>query len=167
MGTNPYAKYVNGEDVARLITAFPAKLSDVVARLGDSGMELSLAPGKWTVSQILCHLADCEIAFSFRWRQTLAEDGYVAQSFDQDRWAPRYPSIAGGDGLRTFLALRQWNVVLLDRLSSSDWERSLIHPERGELSFRTLVEITAGHDLNHLGQLNAIAAACLPGASVR
>jgi hypothetical protein len=109
------------------------------------------------VSEILCHLADCEIAFSFRWRQTLAETGYVAQSFDQDRWAPRYPSISGDDALRTFLALRGWNGILLDRLGPDDWSRALLHPELGEMTFGTLVGTMAGHDLNHLAQLNEIA----------
>jgi hypothetical protein len=157
VGRNPYANFLDGNDAKMLLLAFPAKLSKVVARLGSSGMGLRLAPGKWTVSEILCHLADCEIAFSFRWRQALAEDAYVAQPFDQDRWAPRYPSIAGEDALRTFLALREWNGILLDRLTPQDWRRTLVHPQIGELSYQTLVEITAGHDLNHLSQLNEIA----------
>jgi hypothetical protein len=163
LGQNPYARYVNGEDARTLVQAYPAKLNEAWARLGESGRGRRPAPGKWTASEILCHLADCEIAFSFRWRQTLADDAYVAQPFDQDRWAPRYAATDGEDALRTFLALRAWNGILLEQLEEVDWARKLVHPELGELTFKTLVEITAGHDLNHLAQLNAIAAQpCAP-----
>jgi hypothetical protein len=157
MGRNPYANFLNGEDAKSLLKAFPAKLNEVLARLGEAGMGLRLAPGKWTVGEILCHLADCEIAFGFRWRQALAEEAYVAQPFDQDRWAPRYPSTPAGDALRTFQAVRTWNCILLDRLTAEDWRRTLVHPQLGDLTFQTLVEVTAGHDLNHLSQLNEIA----------
>jgi hypothetical protein len=157
MGKNPYARFVEGLDAKSLIQGFPGKLTEVAARLGDEGLRLRYAPGKWTASEVLCHLADCEIAFSFRWRQALAEDGYVAQPFDQDRWAPRYAATSGREALRTFLALRAWNSTLLDQLTAADWGRALSHPELGELSFQTLIEITAGHDLNHLAQLEAVA----------
>ena len=158
MSTNPYAAFLNGHDAATLVKQYPDKLAAVISELGPSGMGLRLAPGKWTVSQILCHLADCEIAFSFRWRQTLAEDNHVVQPFDQDHWAKPYASLSADDALRTFLALRHWNVLFLDSLSPSDWEREVTHPERGRQTFRTLVETMAGHDLNHLKQLEAIAA---------
>ncbi len=109
------------------------------------------------MAEILCHLADTEIAFSFRWRQALAEEHHIVQPFDQDHWATHYSSMPGEEALTTFIALRRWNATLLDRLSPGDWERRLIHPERGEQTFRTLVETMAGHDLNHLEQLERIA----------
>jgi DinB superfamily len=158
MSTNPYAIFLNGRDATSLVKQYPDKLTAVVSELGTAGMERSLAPGKWTVRQILCHLADTEIAFAFRWRQALAEENHVVQPFDQDLWANRYASPAADDALRTFLALRRWNALLLDDLSPADWERELTHPERGRQTFRTLVETMAGHDLNHLDQLEKIAA---------
>lgn len=157
MSTNPYAAFVGDQDPGRLVREFPGKLNAVIAKLGVAGMGHSLAPGKWTVAEILCHLADCEIAFSFRWRQTLAEPDHTVQPFDQDHWATHYAAMSGEQALKTFLALRQWNCVLLDQLSSNDWERRVTHPERGEMTFLTLVETMAGHDLNHLRQLETIA----------
>lgn len=157
MSTNPYAAFLNGQDPVPLITQFPEKLGAVVSSLGPEGMDRSLAPGKWTAAEILCHLADTEIAFSFRWRQALAEKNHVIQPFDQDHWATHYGSMPAEEALRTFVTLRRWNVLLLDRLSPTDWERRLTHPERGEQSFRTLVETMAGHDLNHLKQLETLA----------
>ena len=158
MSTNPYAAFLDGQDAASLVKQFPDKLTSVIAKLGTECMEHSLAPGKWTVRLILCHLADTEIAFAFRWRQALAEENHVVQPFDQDHWASRYASLSGEDALRAFIALRRWNVLLLEKLSPADWERELTHPERGRQTFRTLVETMAGHDFNHLGQLEEIAA---------
>src|SRR5271170_2395066 len=158
MSTNPYAVFLNGQDAASLVKQFPDKLTAVISELRATGMGLSLAPGKWTVRQILCHLADTEIAFAFRWRQALAEENHVVQPFDQDHWASRYTSLPADDALRTFVALRNWNALLLEELTPADWERELTHPERGQQTFRTLVETMAGHDLNHLEQLEKIAA---------
>jgi uncharacterized damage-inducible protein DinB len=158
LNTNPYYRFLAGRSPATLIAEFSGKLIQIVSQLGEEGRERSLAPGKWTVRQILCHLADTEIAFAFRWRQALAEEQHVVQPFDQDLWAFRYISLSAEDALRTFVALRRWNVLLLDSLSPADWERELTHPERGRQVFRTLVETMAGHDLNHLGQLEEIAA---------
>jgi DinB superfamily len=158
MSKNPYAAFLNGQDAGALVRQFPEKLTAVVSELGRAGMARSLAPGKWTVAEILCHLADTEIAFSFRWRQALAEEDHVVQPFDQDHWARHYATMSGEQALQAFVALRRWNSILLDQLSPGEWERHVTHPERGALSFRTLVETTAGHDLNHLGQLEKIAA---------
>ena len=157
MAGNPYAKFVEGQDAAQLVREFPAKLSTAVGRLGAAGMGRRLGPGKWTVAEILCHLADTEIAFSFRWRQTLANEDHTVQPFDQDLWAKRYSSTPGEEALEVLLALRRWNTVLLDRLGPDDWERRVNHPELGPMTFRTLVEIMAGHDLNHLAQIKQLA----------
>jgi hypothetical protein len=158
MSKNPYAVFLDGQDAGALVKQFPDKLVAIVSKLGPAGMNRSLAPGKWTVAEILCHLADTEIAFSFRWRQALAEEDHVVQPFDQDHWAKHYATISGEQALQAVLALRRWNSILLDQLSPGEWERHVTHPERGELTFRILVEIMAGHDLNHLGQLEKIAA---------
>jgi DinB superfamily len=157
MSTNPYAAFLNGQDAGPLVKQFPDKLAAVVSKLGTAGMGRSLAPGKWTAAEILSHLTDTEIAFSFRWRQALSEDDHVVQPFDQDHWAKHYANMPSDQALQAFVALRRWNSVLLDQLSPAEWERHVTHPERGELTFRTLVEIMAGHDLNHLDQLEKIA----------
>jgi hypothetical protein len=157
MSLNPYAQFLEGRDPVILAREYPAKLTEVAARLGEAGMARSLAPGKWTAAQILSHLADTEIAFSFRLRQALAEDNPTIQPFDQDYWATHYASFSGEDALKAFTALRQWNVLLLDQLSPKDWERPTTHPERGAMTFGTIVETLAGHDLNHLVQLEKIA----------
>ena len=156
---NPYATFLLGRDALQVVAETPARLSDLAEKLGDQGMERSYAPGKWSARMILCHLADSEVVFAFRLRQALTEPHHIIQPFDQDAWASSYSSsnLSGAAALRVFLALRQWNLALLKNLPKTTFTKPVTHPERGSMTFDTLFETMAGHDLNHLRQLDAIA----------
>lgn len=156
---NPYAGQLGKLDPLEVITATPHTLIHLADRLGSGGFERSYGPGKWTARVILCHLADCEIAFGFRLRQALAEEDHVIQPFDQDGWAKPYgnASYHAQTALQVFSAVRGWNLVLIGSLEPESYSRRVNHPERGEMTFRNLVETMAGHDLNHLRQLDIIA----------
>jgi len=134
------------------------QLESLAKQIGPAKLEKPRAPGKWSARQILCHLADCEIAFGFRLRQTLAEENHVIQPFDQDRWAKSYASYDAPGAVELFRTLRGWNVKLVTGVAQKDLEKKVVHPERGEETFRTIVETMAGHDLNHRQQLEEIAA---------
>ncbi len=158
---NPYAKFIGGRNPREVIRATPERLTAIAGRLGPGGLDRALAPGKWSVRQILCHLADGEIAFAFRIRQTLAEPHHVIQSFDQDAWGRYYasPSLDARSALEAFSAARRWNLALLDAVRREDFAKPVTHPERGAMTLQTIVETMAGHDLNHLEQLERIASA--------
>ena len=159
---NPYQKFLGDRRPQEVIAVTPAHLATIFQQLGPDGSERSYAPGKWSAREVLCHLADCEIAFAFRLRQALAEGHHTIQPFDQELWAKRYATLEAQQALRVFSELRRWNLLLLQTVSPDDYAKPVRHPERGELTFQTLVEIMAGHDLNHLGQLQAVTAP--PGA---
>ena len=156
---NPYASQLGDRDPLQVVASTPKRLEELSASLGERGMARSLVPGKWTAREILCHLADCEVAFGFRLRQTLAEDFHVIQPFDQDKWASSYGGYEASEALFVFVALRRWNVRLIRSLSPAALAKRVNHPERGDMTFQTIVETMAGHDINHLKQLDAIAAA--------
>ena len=156
--TNPYAKFLDGRDPRQTIAATATRLADLVDQLGAAGLERSTAPGKWRAREMLCHLADCEVAFAFRLRQALAEPRHVIQPFDQEAWAVPYPALGAQQALDTFAALRSWNLALLAATPAALWSKVVTHPERGDMTFQTIVETMAGHDLNHIGQLETIAA---------
>ena len=156
---NPYAAFLGTRDPLEVVSQTGHELTALMARLGPEGLKRSLAPGKWSAAAIICHLADCEIAFAFRLRQTLAEPAYVIQPFDQEAWARPYSRLQAALALETFGALRRWNLALLEGVAPEDFNRKVTHPERCGMTFRTLVETMAGHDLNHLRQLETIAGA--------
>ena len=106
----------------------------------------------------MAHLADCEGVFSFRLRQTLAEEHHVVQPFDQEVWAQRYAGYDLDSALALFQAARNWNLRLLTTVTEADRHHPTTHPERGTMTFWTIVETMAGHDINHLRQLERLAA---------
>ena len=153
---NPYASYLGQRDAREVIAETPERLAAAASVLGSEGVEQSPTPGKWNARQILCHLADTEIVFAFRLRQALAEPHHTIQPFDQDAWASRYAAFDAAAALKVFSAVRAWNRTFIQSLPADAFAKRLSHPERGEMSFQTLVETMAGHDLNHLRQMDAI-----------
>jgi hypothetical protein len=154
---NPYASYLGDRDPLPVIAATPQHLAAQLERLGPEGIERPYAPGKWNARQILCHLADTELVFALDLRQALAEDHYVVQPMDQDKWAANYDAFGARAALEVFTTVRKWNLALLAVVPPAVMSKLVTHPERGPMTFRTLVEIMAGHDLNHLKQIEAIA----------
>jgi hypothetical protein len=132
-------------------------LSELTKGLEAARLTRVPAPGKWSLRDIFCHLADCEIAFAFRLRQALAETNHLIQPFDQDSWAATYAQFDAATALATFKALRDWNCKLIATVPVQDFSKPVTHPERGEMTFRTLVETMGGHDRNHLLQVEALA----------
>jgi hypothetical protein len=124
--------------------------------MGDAGANRSPAPGKWSVREILCHLADCEIVFAYRLRQTLAEPHHVIQPFDQDAWAQTYAAYDAQSALAVFTAVRNYNVKLIASLAPEALSKPVTHPERGTMTFESIVETMGGHDLNHIVQIEKI-----------
>jgi uncharacterized damage-inducible protein DinB len=155
---NPYAKYLGDRNPQQVLAETPDKLASIFKQLGPAGVEKSPAPGKWSAREIVVHLADCEIAFAFRLRQTLAEDNHVLQPFDQKKWAASYAAYNAEAALHVFAAIRQWNLTLVHSLQPEAMSKAVNHPERGNMTFATILELMGGHDLNHLQQLETIAA---------
>ncbi|MBI2682214.1 MAG: DinB family protein [Acidobacteriales bacterium] len=116
------------------------------------------APGKWSVAEILAHLADDEVATAWRYRQMLEHNGGPFASFDQDLWA-RLGGYADWDpreSLTLFRLLRESNLRLLERLTPEQWQAHGVHAERGRITVQELARHMAGHDRNHLDQIRKI-----------
>ena len=140
-----------------VLRATPGEIAVLEGRFPEAQLKLGPTDGKWRAREIVAHLADCELVFGFRLRQTLAEDVPVIQPFDQDLWAKRYANCDFASALRMFRAARAWNVLLVEGTTPAERERKMTHPERGTMTFWNVVETMAGHDLNHLTQLHRLA----------
>jgi len=158
--TNPYVSRILGllgdKPFLAVLESTPAKLQQHFDRLGPQGLKKTYAPGKWTAGQILCHLADAELAIGFRTRQAVTEPNHRIQPFDQDSWARGYPRQDAAAALKACIALRGWNLSFWRTLGPEDFARMAFHPERGNESVETIIKLLAGHDLNHLAQLEQI-----------
>lgn len=120
----------------------------------------SYAPGKWTLHELLIHLADTESVLLDRVRRLAVEPKPLLWAFDQDAWATglAYQQRSLTQAGFLFTAARDTLIEIVDLLPASAVERTGVHSERGKV---TLAECLAGitrHTRHHLGQIRAIAA---------
>jgi hypothetical protein len=155
---NPYSAFLEPGDPLDVLGGTAPELAKWMDAIGPARLSEPAAPGKWSAREILCHLADTEIAFAFRLRQALAEDHHTIQPFDQVAWAKVYKAFTADAALAVFAAVRAWNLTLICGMTAADLKKPVTHPERGTMTIETIVETMAGHDLNHLRQLTALAA---------
>ena len=113
------------------------------------------APGKWSVRQIVAHLADAELVGAHRFRQVIAEDNPTIVAFDQDAWTRNldYARRKPKQSLETFRRIRAENYELLKELPASAYERAGNHTETGRLTLRQVLEGFARHAESHARQL--------------
>jgi hypothetical protein len=116
------------------------------------------APGKWTIRQLIAHLADAELVGAHRFRQVIAEDNPTLIAYDQDAWTANldYARRKPKQSLETFRRVRAENFELLKELPESAWLRTGNHSERGAVSLRELLEGYAGHAESHARQMQEI-----------
>ena len=132
-----------------------------VRGLGEAALRRPEKPGKWSVLQVVQHLADSDLVWAYRVRRILADDRPTISGYDQDLWAERlrYADARLEDALEQFAAVRRANLRLLRALEPDQWSRVGIHSERGEESVAHLTKLYAAHDLVHLRQIARIRAA--------
>ena len=118
------------------------------------------APEKWSVAEIVAHLADSELVRSFRIHLILGAPGTDLQAFDQNAWVVElhYDKRSVRNALEQFRVLRETNLELLRNLTPEQWKHEGVHAERGKETVESLVRIAAGHDINHIRQIEAILA---------
>jgi uncharacterized damage-inducible protein DinB len=116
------------------------------------------APKKWSIAQVLQHLADSDLVWGWRLRMVLAHDRPPITGYDQDAWADRlgYAFAKADDALEQFQVLRAANLRLIKRAAPADLDRVGIHSERGEESVAHMMKLYAGHDVLHLNQIRRI-----------
>jgi uncharacterized damage-inducible protein DinB len=154
---NPYAKFLGDAPPHDVLDMTAVTIARLIRNSDNAALTRSPAPGKWSIRDILCHLADCEISFAFRLRQTIAETNHVIQPFDQEAWASAFARLDAHDALEAFTAVRRWNMLFIRAVGTAAESKTVQHPERGEMTFRTIVETMAGHDINHLRQIENLA----------
>jgi hypothetical protein len=145
-------------DPMAVLRSTAARLRDAVQGVAPDVLRRPETPGKWSVVEILQHLADSELVWSYRLRLVAAEDRPTLTGYDQDAWAAglRYREADPADALQQFALLRRLNLRLLDGLPPGGLARVGVHSERGEESLAHMVRLYAGHDLVHLRQLERV-----------
>jgi DinB family protein len=151
--------HVEGQDAIKVQRASAAKLGKLIQGLGPKELKWKPEPGKWSIAEIVAHLADVEIVASWRMRAILGSNGTPIQPFDQDTWASvfeyskRDPKLS----VEVFRVLRENNLAMLKALPPESWDNYGMHAERGKETIAHLARMFAGHDTNHIVQVERIA----------
>ncbi len=151
--------YVEGKDPLKIQQTTATKLEKLIKSVNKRQLSARPAPDKWSIQEILAHLAETEIVASWRIRSILSKDGTEIQSFDQDAWAQTsdYAHADAKKSLQLFRVLRDANLALLKSIPKEKWNNYGMHQERGKETVAHIVRMFAGHDLNHLQQIERLA----------
>lgn len=143
---------VRHEEVDRRIRDAAALSASVLAR--------PYAPGKWTALQVLNHIADTDAVLLYRFLYVIAEPGKTLVPFDQDVWATALASESRPAALAQQIssAARAAFLYYLRELPDAALLRTSLHPERGPMSALRIAQMSSGHALHHLEQLDAVVA---------
>ncbi|MGC1448667.1 MAG: DinB family protein [Candidatus Sulfotelmatobacter sp.] len=152
--------HVEGQDAIQVQRTTMPKLKKLINGLTLKEVKWKPAPGKWSIAEIVAHLADVEIVASWRMRSVLGANGTAIQAFDQDVWASvfQYGKRDPKQSLEVFRVLRENNLAMLKALPREGWDNYGMHAERGKETIAHLARMFAGHDTNHVLQIEGIAA---------
>src|ERR1700746_3928010 len=128
--------YTQSTDPLELQRQTPALLGQFLANASNEQLTIRPNPNKWSIGEILAHLAEDEISSAWRYRQMVEHNGIDLAGFDQDLWARlgNYASRSPHESLELFRLLRAANVRFLQELTPEQWDCSGIHAERGRIT---------------------------------
>jgi len=149
--------YVDGTDPRRILRATPARVSRRVMAAPRRRLTARPKPGKWSAGEILSHLAEVEMLWGYRLRAIVEKSGQKLLGMDQDAWAKnsRYRRIDPRRALETFLAIRRANLEFIDGVPRAARRHYGLHSQFGRLTLDRIAALMAGHDLNHVRQIEA------------
>jgi hypothetical protein len=121
-------------------------------------LDVSPGPGKWTIRQIVVHVADADVVTAMRFRQIAAEPGAKLIAWDQDVWAGKlnYEQQPLEDALQAFTFVRRYTANMLRNIPASAWQQTGDHSEKGPVKLLDLVEYMGEHAFKHAEQIRAI-----------
>lgn len=152
--------YVEGKQPLAVQAATADTVDRLIKGLSTAELRMRPAPDKWSVSEIIAHLADGEVVGAFRLRFILGSPGARVVAYDQDKWVTsgHYDKRDPQKSVELFRVLREANLSLLESLQPEQWKQYGMHSERGQESIEQMVRMFAGHDINHLRQIEDIVA---------
>jgi hypothetical protein len=152
-------KILGDDEPMAVLAELPEALAELTRGIPRRALRAPEAPGKWSIVQVIQHLADSDLIFGYRVRMALAQDEPRLEGYDQDLWAARlrYHDASLRSALAQLRPLRAANLRLLRSLGQADWKRVAVHAERGQGSVADMTRLAAAHDLVHRRQVSRIA----------
>ena len=156
---NPYTKRIlsniMGKDPMKVYAQTPQTIKRLTHGLTEAQLHVTTMERKWSIAQIVHHLCDSELVMGYRYRMALAQSGTKIQAYDQEKWERhlKYDQSNTKDKIALFVTLRQDHIAMLKKLNKKEWSRYGMHQERGKETIERMLQMIAGHDINHVKQV--------------
>ncbi len=156
---NPYAKFLGKQDAIKVLAATPGRIDAMIKGLTPRQLAKKPKPDKWSIQEIVTHLTETDMVMCCRARWIAFEAKPTLVPFDQEKWSKGWAREKEpfGETLARLKLLRKSQVRLFKSLPKADFRRTGNHLERGIVTLKEQMETAAGHDLNHLEQIQRIA----------
>ncbi len=150
---------IGQQDPLGVLGATPAWIAGRIEGLSHAQLRTPEGDGQWSLTEVLAHLADAEVAFGWRARIVLTAEQPALSGFDETLWMTKFHCAAAdpADALQSFTAQRRWNMRIWD-CAPADLARVGMHAQRGPETFEFMRRLTAGHDLRHRRQIDRLLA---------
>lgn len=134
------------------------KLIFALAQFPKEMWQFRPAPDRWTIHEIVVHIADSEANSYVRCRRFIAEPGSAVIGYDEMRWARelRYHDLSTDDALELFKCLRQQSYKLIEALPEATWANTVIHSENGLMTFDDWLYVYERHIPDHIEQMQTV-----------
>jgi len=152
----PYTKYLGDREPLAAMRSTIERIGALAGAWPAEKFERSYQAGKWSGRQVLTHLAQTELALGWRARMVATTPRFAAQPFDQEAWIGLDSGLSGQQALDAFLTIARMNLSFYERLSRTQRDVSFTHPEYGTLTIDWIIHMMAGHQVNHLLQLEQV-----------
>lgn len=155
-----YIDALAGRDPLELSSKAPKRVKRLIEGLSNKELEWRPAPGKWSIKEVLAHLADGEVVLGARIRMVAAMDRPTIVGYDQDAFVARLgvDQVSAEQYFDEWRAVREVNTALVSRLPRESFSKVGMHTERGEESLGAMVQMYAGHDVIHEQQIAELVA---------
>ncbi len=126
------------------ISELPQKLKEDVNKITKKQLDTPYRPEGWTLKQLIHHIADSHMSAFLRFKWALTEDEPTIKAYDEKAFAELYDSrLAPVEISLDFIsALHGKWVILLENMSTDDFDKTFVHPETGQ---RYTLKESLGH----------------------
>jgi uncharacterized damage-inducible protein DinB len=161
MSTQGEADMMTPEERRQKIVSYGAAYDKLVAALDRYPAEMwsyRPAPGRWTIHEIIVHIADSEANSYIRARRFLAEPGSAVLGYDEEGWARalNYHDQNPADALELFRWLRYATFNLIQGQPDAVWANTVHHSESGLMTMDDWLVTYESHIPDHIGQMEAV-----------
>ena len=134
----------------------PVVMSRLLQRISPADLDAETGEGRFTIREVIAHLADWEPILRARIERVRDEPGWTVEAFDEGRMAIEngYASQSVEEAMATWKEERARTAVIVRNLTNKDLLNPYNHPERGEEHLFDLVASIVGHDMYHLDQVS-------------